>query len=142
MAVRARFGKAGRGWRRMEAASIFWTQMEPFRLFSKTTELTEPGPNKTFVFTDERPDQINWGNYMADMTGYPNQSNLYQFSGDMPGMFHSGGGSFSFADGSAEIHRWLDPRTIPPFNSVPFNSLVVPYDPDVDWLQSRSTSPK
>jgi prepilin-type processing-associated H-X9-DG protein len=119
-----------------------WTQMEPFRLFSKTTELTEPGPNKTFVFLDERPDQINWGNYMTDMRGYPNQSNLYQFVQDIPGMFHNGSGSFTFADGSAEIHRWVDSRTMPPFNSTPLSTVVVPRDQDVAWLQTHSTSPK
>src|SRR5262249_38486186 len=103
-----------------------WTQMEPFRLFSKTTELTDSGPNKTFVFTDERPDQINWGNYMADMSGYPNQSNLYQFNQDMPGMFHNGGGSFTLADGSAEIHRWVDLRTMPPLNNALSSLVAVP----------------
>lgn len=119
-----------------------WTQLDVFRLFLKTTELTQPGPSKTFVFTDERSDYINWGNYLTDMTGYPDQPTRYQFNGDAPGIYHNGGGSFSFADGSAEIHRWLDPRTTPPFSYSPIYTFAVPNDPDVTWLQSHSTSPK
>jgi prepilin-type processing-associated H-X9-DG protein len=127
-----------------DGTSAGWPQFNTFRLFLKTTDLTAPGPSRTFVFTDERPDCINWGNYMTDMTGYPNQPTLYVFNQDIPGMFHNGGGSFSFADGSTEIHRWLDPRTTPPFilNSQVANTIPVPNDPDVAWLQSRSTSPK
>jgi prepilin-type processing-associated H-X9-DG protein len=119
-----------------------WTQLNIYRLFLKSPDLTEPGPSKTFVFHDERPDYINWGNYMADMSGYPNRPGLYQFSGDVPGMFHNGGGSFSFADGSAEIHRWVDPRTTPPFSDQPPGLIAAPNDPDVAWLQSHSTSLK
>jgi len=120
-----------------------WPQFNAFRLFLKTTDLTAPGPSRTFVFTDERSDLINWGNYMTDMAGYPNQPTLYLLN-DIPGMFHNGGGSFSFADGSAEIHRWLDPRTTPPFTfNVPVvSTLAAPNDPDVAWLQRHSTSPK
>ena len=118
-----------------------WPQLNTFRLFLKTTDLTAPGPSRTFVFTDERPDCINWGNYMTDMTGYPNDPAQYQFNQDFPGMFHNGGGSFSFADGSAEIHRWVDPRTTPPFYQALF-TIAVPRDPDVGWLQSRATVPK
>lgn len=119
--------------------------IDSYRLFLKTTDLTEPGPSKTFVFTDERPDVINWGNYQADMTGYPNQPARYQFDQDVPGMFHNGGGSFSFADGSAEIYRLIDPRSMPPFNYPPQYVISVfpaPNDADVAWLQSHSTSPK
>jgi prepilin-type processing-associated H-X9-DG protein len=118
-------------------------QLNAFRLFLRTTDLTEPGSGKTFVFTDERPDRINWGGYGADMAGYPNQPSLYEFDEDIPGMYHNGGGSFSFADGRAEIHRWADPRTTPPYDPPMYLTIIpVPNDPDVAWLQSHSTSLK
>jgi prepilin-type processing-associated H-X9-DG protein len=118
-------------------------QLNAFRLFLRTTDLTEPGPGKTFVFTDERPDRINWGGYSANMTGYPNQPSLYEFDEDIPGMYHNGGGSFSFADGSAEIHRWLDSRTTPPYGPpIYLTTIPVPNDADIAWLQSHSTSLK
>jgi hypothetical protein len=49
-----------------------------------------------------------------------------------------------FADGHAEIKRWMDPRTTPPLkrNSlIPLN-VASPNNPDVAWLQERSTSRK
>jgi len=57
---------------------------ESFRIFLKTTDLTAPGPAKTFVFLDQRWDNINWGNFATDMSGYPNQPNLYAFTQDLP----------------------------------------------------------
>lgn len=117
-------------------------QITNYRLFLKTTQLTLPGPANTFVFTDERPDCINWGNYFTDMDGYPNQPSLYTFEQDFPGMFHNLGGSFSFCDGHAEIHRWVDPRTTPPFPLVQLfpASVPVPNSRDVAWLQAHSTT--
>ena len=115
-----------------------------YRIYLKTTDLTVPGPANTFVFLDERPDWINWGNYFTDMTGYPSTPTVYQFNGDLPGMFHNLGCSFSFADCHAEIHRWLDPRTTPPLNpnSYVATILQVPRDPDVAWLQNHATGLK
>ena len=114
------------------------------RVFLKTTDLTSIAPAKAFVFTDPRPDYINWSNFMVDMTGYYN-STMYSFV-DMPGIFHDGGAAFSFADGHGEIHRWQDMRTMPPFNPgtvLPDGpSLSSPNNPDVAWLQEHATQPK
>jgi len=115
-----------------------------YRIFLKTTALTAPGPVKTFVFLDERWDIINWGNFLTDMRGYPNQPTSYEFDQDLPGFIHNRGCSFSFADGRAEIHRWVDARTTPSLGSPlilpsPYN---VPRDLDVAWLQDHATRPK
>jgi type II secretory pathway pseudopilin PulG len=115
----------------------------PLRIFSKTTDLTAPGPANTFVFFDMRPEVINWGNFYADMTGYPNQPAAYQFNVDFPSIFHNVGASISFADGRAEIHRWLDPRTAPPLNTNYVPSIQPsPNNPDVAWLQAHATALK
>lgn len=113
-----------------------------YRLFFKTTQLTLPGPANTFVFTDERPDCINWGNYFTVMDGYPNQPNLYMFQQDFPGMFHNLGGSFSFGDGHVEVHRWIDARTTPAFlaGQSTVIDLAVPNSRDVAWLQAHATT--
>lgn len=117
-----------------------WPFANPYRIFSKTTDLTAPGPAKTFLFIDMRPEAINWGNFMTDMTGYANNPAQYQLS-DLPGVFHNLGACISFGDGHVEIHRWLDPRTAP---APPFSGLSVPSPNNVDiaWLQQHSTSPK
>jgi prepilin-type N-terminal cleavage/methylation domain-containing protein/prepilin-type processing-associated H-X9-DG protein len=59
-----------------------------------------------YVFLDEHPDSINDGYFLA----VPNTNAWI----DMPGSYHNGGGSFSFADGHTEIHRWKDASTICP----------------------------
>src|SRR5438105_4069210 len=68
-----------------------WPYASNQRIFLKATDLTAPGPGKTFVFLDERWDIINWGNFATDMTGYPNQPTLYAFSEDLPNMIHKRG---------------------------------------------------
>jgi prepilin-type processing-associated H-X9-DG protein len=74
------------------------------------------------------------------MAGYPNQPSLYRVS-DRPNMLHNQACNFSFADGHAETHRWLDPSTMPPLNQLPPEPWA-PGDPDVAWLQDHATSPK
>jgi prepilin-type N-terminal cleavage/methylation domain-containing protein/prepilin-type processing-associated H-X9-DG protein len=118
-----------------------------FRIFSKTTELTAPGPAKTFVFIDMRTEEVNYGDFATDMAGYPINipinTSVYAFY-DFPGIFHNFGASVSFADGRAEIRRWVDPRTGPPISGLAFDSppFASPRNVDVGWLQARATSPK
>jgi prepilin-type processing-associated H-X9-DG protein len=114
----------------------------------KTTDLTPAqarGPTDTFVLVDERQDCINWGNFDADTAGdAPSDPGLYEFSGDMPGMYHNRSAGFAFADGHSSIQHWLDLRTTPSlqppnvtggFPGPAGNGLVVPRDVDVRWLQ-------
>jgi prepilin-type processing-associated H-X9-DG protein len=122
-----------------------WPFAANYRIFMKTTDFIAPGPAKIFVFLDQRSDDINWGNFMTDMSGYsPNNPGAYAFTSDLPGMYHNKGCGFSFADGRAEMHRWVDPRTTPPLdNSGNFPaSTPVPGSKDVEWLQDHSTRPK
>jgi len=118
-----------------------------YRLFLKSTELTDPGPAKTFVFIDQRADSINWGNFLTSMTGYsPHNPAVYTFSPDFPGLLHDGAAAISFADGHTELHRWTDPRTTPPLspNGIHLASSEVPSprNPDIVWLQDHATRPK
>jgi prepilin-type processing-associated H-X9-DG protein len=118
-----------------------WPFAHPYRIFFKTTELSAPGPSKTFVFTDGRPDDSLYGNFMTDMTGYsPSNSASFSFA-DLPGFLHDGGAGLSFADGHTEIHRWTDPRTTPPLspNGTPPSGSPSPGNPDIAWLQDHST---
>jgi prepilin-type N-terminal cleavage/methylation domain-containing protein/prepilin-type processing-associated H-X9-DG protein len=127
-----------------------------YPVYRKTTDLVyglSPGPVDTWVFLDERQDCINWGNYEADMSGdTPNQPSMYQFSEDMPGMYHDRSAGFSFADGHASIQHWLDFRTTPPLQPPDASAgsggagpavppLPVPRDVDVRWIQLHSVRP-
>jgi prepilin-type N-terminal cleavage/methylation domain-containing protein/prepilin-type processing-associated H-X9-DG protein len=112
----------------------------PWRLYLKLTDIVDPGSSRTVLFWDEREDVVNYGNFFIDMTGFPNQPSLTQFSGgDMPGSYHNGAGGLSFADGHAEIKRWRDPRTTPPLRQVNWSPGASPNNPDIIWLQERAT---
>ncbi len=121
-----------------------------WRLFRKTGDLNNPGPTRIFVFLDEREDAINWGNFYTDMQGYPRPGNAgnpasYMLA-DMPGIYHGNSCGFSFADNHAEIRKWKDPRTFPPLKpqTLIFDGTTEtpsPRNPDVAWLQDRSTRP-
>jgi len=72
-----------------------------FTVFSKYSSFGSSLPSvKTFVFLDENPLSLNDGFFrvQADRSSY----------GDFPAVNHGNSSSFSFADGHAEIHKWLD----------------------------------
>ena len=90
-------------------------------------------PVYMFVTLDEHGDSINDGWYATD------PDVLYQMV-DFPASYHGGSAGFSFADGHAEVHKWLDDRTKPPFrqdSSITLN-VNLPGDKDVPWLAQHS----
>jgi prepilin-type N-terminal cleavage/methylation domain-containing protein/prepilin-type processing-associated H-X9-DG protein len=131
-----------------------WGVLYP--VYLKTTDLIpsqSPGPSMTWVFIDERPDCINWGNYLTDMEGdSPSDPGSYQFDQDMPGTYHNRSAGFAFADGHSELVHWHDYRTTPPIpGSVSTGSFVgggpaspnplpAQYDEDVRWLQLHTVT--
>jgi len=122
-----------------------WPWAAPYQIYTKLSDIKPP--SKIFVFLDMREDSVNWGNFMTDMQGYsPSDPSLYAFDGDYPGMYHHRACGFSFADGHSEIHRWLDPRTMPPLTvgNNPLFSVFAqsPGNVDVAWLQDHSTRPR
>ena len=105
-----------------------------------------PGPSKTWVFLDQREDSINWGNFYTRMDGFdPRSPVLYKFEQDIPGAYHKQACGFSFVDGHSEIKKWLDARTTPPLTPQQVNPIIANYptprNPDVAWLQERTTRP-
>lgn len=110
-----------------------WTS--GFYVFKKSSDLRRPGPSNTFVILDESKNSINDGFFAVPMDTYdPNNLPGKAFV-DVPATYHGKAGSFSFADGHSEIHRWRDDRTItvPIFGSSPGNV-------DLDWIQSKSSA--
>ena len=112
---------------------------DPWKLIRKMGDMINPSPAQTFVFVDEREDSIDDCVFGVDMFNGP-----ASLAG-VPRNAHSGRGTLSFADGHAELHKWLDPRTEPPI--VPFEYVQVvlvpgPPNPDVLWLREHTTGPK
>jgi prepilin-type N-terminal cleavage/methylation domain-containing protein/prepilin-type processing-associated H-X9-DG protein len=111
-----------------------------WRVYTTLSSMADPGPSSTFVFIEEREDSINDGYFVVDMAGYPNQQGSWRIV-DYPASYHNRAAGLSFADGHAEIKKWLDPRTIPLLSrraDIPLNQPSGG-NRDVFWMQERST---
>ena len=107
-----------------------------FITFKKTLQIVKPGPSQALVFLDEREDSIDDGYYAVNMIR-GGGAQLVNF----PGSFHNGAGGLTFADGHAEIHKWLDPRTVPPFQKGKKREFTnMGNNRDLTWLQDHATS--
>jgi prepilin-type N-terminal cleavage/methylation domain-containing protein/prepilin-type processing-associated H-X9-DG protein len=112
-----------------------------YKVIKQMADMTDPAPSKTFVLLDERDDSINDGYFVTEMNGFePSNPRSWQII-DFPASYHNGAGGFNFADGHAEIRKWLDPRTMANHRDNYHLTLspVTPNNPDVNWLQDRAT---
>ena len=73
-----------------------------YRTYAKESQLINPV--KTFVFVDEHPDGINDAAFAVRMAK-PDATTATIV--DFPASYHNGACGFSFADGHAEIHKWI-----------------------------------
>ena len=117
-----------------------WAKASPadpdvYFVFRKSNDLRRPGPSETFVILDESKNSINDGFFAVPMDTYDRLDMPGKTFVDVPATYHNKAGSFSFADGHSEIHKWKDDRTITVsiFGSSPNNV-------DLDWLQSKSSA--
>jgi prepilin-type N-terminal cleavage/methylation domain-containing protein/prepilin-type processing-associated H-X9-DG protein len=114
------------------------------RLMVKTTtSIRNPGPAQCFVFLDEREDSIMNSQFLVHPAGFREANpSMYRLV-NYPGSYHNGAGTFSFADGHAEIRKWLDSLTKPPLHRghpIPrtIEGNASPGNPDVRWIQERT----
>jgi prepilin-type N-terminal cleavage/methylation domain-containing protein/prepilin-type processing-associated H-X9-DG protein len=83
-----------------------------YMVFKKLADITPMGHTQAYVFIDEHPDSINYGDFAVAMNDGVAPTRIYII--DVPASYHNGAGGISFADGHAEVHKWLDPRTREP----------------------------
>lgn len=103
-----------------------------FMNFKKQAQIVRP--SSTFTFVDEREDSIDDGAFGVNLLDTGNRSQLVNW----PASYHNKAGGVTFADGHAEVHRWLDPRTTVPLGKVQLGSNInSPNNVDVAWLQER-----
>lgn len=120
----------------------WWTGAPIYRRYWKESELHSPGPSRLWVFMDEHPDSIN----NSDMAVKCDKVGAEAEFVDYPASYHNGAGGLSFADGHAEIRKYLDARTRPPIQnkgglaSVQPGSKRSPNNVDIAWLQERSSA--
>jgi prepilin-type N-terminal cleavage/methylation domain-containing protein/prepilin-type processing-associated H-X9-DG protein len=111
-----------------------WNQ--GFQLFRRTTDLVRLAPSHALVFIDERDDSIDDGYFAVDMVA----NQIVNF----PASYHGGSGGLTFADGHAEIRRWISPQLQAPqqmgAQARKWEFTAVPADnPDMLWLRARAT---
>lgn len=111
-----------------------------YTVFQKLSDIIPMGPSKAFVFIDEHPDSINFGDLAVAMNDGVAPSKIFII--DYPASTHNGAGGLSFADGHAEIHKWLDERTKPPWRNQVMQLVVPsPGNQDMVWLSERASVP-
>ena len=108
-----------------------------YKVFIKEGDLGAPGPSNVYVLLDEHPDGINAGGYANMMVESPAAARMIDF----PASYHNGAAGISFADGHAEIRKWVDPRTKAPvrYNSNLALNVAQPNNRDIQWLADRTT---
>jgi len=79
-----------------------------YQIFTKSTDFKTLSPSDAFVFLDEQAISIDDGWFWVNPKGYIPGGNTASLTMDnLPAVYHNNCSSFSFADGHAEIHRWL-----------------------------------
>lgn len=113
---------------------------DQFRVFRKLDDIQIPPPTKAWVLMDEREDSINDGLFKTNLKDRGVLARIVDF----PASYHGRSAGITFADGHAEIKRWVDRRTTPPIRIRQLLELDVPSpdNADVAWLQERSSSPR
>ncbi len=106
-----------------------WAFGGAYRQFLKTTDI--PEPTMTWLTLDEHPDSINDAFFVTD-----HNANNWQ---DIPASYHNGACGFSFADGHAEIRKWLSQASI--YNVDYAYGPTKPFDAagrrDMEWYRDR-----
>jgi prepilin-type N-terminal cleavage/methylation domain-containing protein/prepilin-type processing-associated H-X9-DG protein len=74
----------------------------------KTSDFISPGPSDSWVFIDEHPDAIDDGALYLNPSATDGNG---QFT-ELPSSFHNNACGISYADGHAEVHRWVDANTV------------------------------
>ncbi|MGO8925933.1 MAG: hypothetical protein ACLQU3_03415 [Limisphaerales bacterium] len=105
----------------------------PWRTYGRTAEIIAPTPANLFVLIEEDPNSVNDASFSFGM-------NLAAWI-DRPGALHENAGALAFADGHAEVHRWVDPRTIVRRRlSVKFLPPSITLEPPMVYAEAVPTS--
>jgi prepilin-type processing-associated H-X9-DG protein len=114
--------------------------------YQKTSDMVHPSPANLWIFAEDHPDSINDAGFAVQIERYAPGSSFI----DMPANYHSRACTFSFADGHAEIHKWLG--TIAGstgcvqggnLSTFPTRTVGLAHDvSDLNWLQAHTSYPR
>ncbi len=129
ISMNALFGRSNNDVGDNTARGQSWAFNGAYRQFIKQQDVVEP--SKTYVTLDEHPDSINDAFYVTDPAASGWQ--------DIPSSYHNGACGFSFADGHAEVKKWLSATSKYPVGYA--YPAVRPFDAagkaDIAWYKER-----
>jgi prepilin-type processing-associated H-X9-DG protein len=116
-----------------------WLPSSRYKVYHKEAEIDPQGPSRTWILIDEHPDSINDAAFAVEMVEANNLAAAKII--DFPASYHNGACGFSFADGHAEIRKWVDGRTVQPARYTGTMALNVasPNNQDVLWMSERTS---
>jgi prepilin-type N-terminal cleavage/methylation domain-containing protein/prepilin-type processing-associated H-X9-DG protein len=113
-----------------------------YECYFKESNFGRPSPSALWVFIDENPDSVNDAAFAFQMPDGGNTTWI-----DMPSKLHGNAGGFGFADGHAEVHKWMNPRGIPgttytgPGGSPSLLKFdVIRANKDIYWVGNRTSA--
>jgi prepilin-type N-terminal cleavage/methylation domain-containing protein/prepilin-type processing-associated H-X9-DG protein len=114
----------------------------------KMGDLNTPGPAMVYVILDEQADSMSAVNGDATYAFDPGCSRTGEYWRDLPASYHNRAGSFSFADGHSEIHKWRELGNGPCKtvyqvtkttygSSAPWKTTMMRGSADYEWVEDR-----
>ena len=117
------------GWVGTTRSKGFSSGLQNYRAYLKETDLSVPGPSRTWMLIDEHESSINDGWFFVDMSGA-------RAFADFPATRHNRGYAISFCDSHAEIFKLRDGRSRWPVPS----TVNTPTNPDFTRLRDASSA--
>lgn len=122
------------------------------KAYLKMSDVTgsSPGPSDLIIFLEENMCSMNDGYLQVDndFTATPGNYGAVGTFPDVPGSYHHWSCGISFADGHAEIHKWLNPPLKIPVvynytaNNIPAGNPSGPNAGDWMWFTSHCAAHK
>ena len=118
--------------------------------FFKIAQISQP--TELFVMLDEHPDSIDDGSFLnqeaATLKGARSSSVARNVQWqDLPASYHNPATAFSFADGHAALHHWVNAGTVQPAMPSAVNlPIKIPNEPanaeaDFQWVMEHTSVP-
>jgi prepilin-type N-terminal cleavage/methylation domain-containing protein/prepilin-type processing-associated H-X9-DG protein len=104
--------------------------------YNKMSDIqSNPGARASdlFVFDDEFSDSMNDGSLYFIKFNTPSEWK------DLPASYHNGRCAFGFADGHAELHKWLNPNTIKKPTGTAYVPVMIGNPVDMNWMIEHGT---
>jgi len=123
--------------------NIGTSRQTKWRTYGKSSAMSNPGPTMLWLFVDEHPNSINDAGFAVEMDKVGANSTIIDF----PASYHNGACGFSFADGHAEIHKWIGSTIKRQVvnggtsigNGITAGATAGDSAPDVYWLQTHTS---